>query len=328
MHIPDGFLDARVAAATTLAAGAALAYSLRRLRGTLGDRAAPLLGVTAASVFSAQMLNFPVALGTSGHLMGGVLAAVLVGPWAGLVVVAAVLIVQCFLFQDGGVLALGANVLNMGVIGSLVGYCIYAPIRRALPGRAGIAVGGVIAAWFSVLLAAIACSIQLAASGTFALGPTLAAMLGIHAAIGVGEAVITGLTLSFILRSRPDIIYGEQPTALATGPVERGAQLLVGGMAVAIVLAVFGAPLASNFPDGLEWATDRVAEAGHGAPLSAGFVSLPAPIPDYTFPGIHSAALATSAAGLVGTLITFAVAFSIGRSLGRGDPAGNLANVG
>lgn len=317
------------AAVTGVVGGGGLAFSLGKLRHELGDRAAPLMGVTAAAVFSAQMLNFPVATGTSGHLIGGVLAAVLLGPWAGVVVVSAVLIVQCFLYQDGGVLALGANIVNMALIGSLVGYCIYAPIRRMIAGPKGIAVGAVIAAWFSVLLAAIACSFELAASGTFPLRPTLTAMIGVHVLIGVGEAVITGLAIAFVLKTRPDIIHGEPPK-LANGRFEQTAQVVVGGLAVSLVLAVFVSPWASSLPDGLEWSLEWVSANIAETPretVATPVVSLPAPIPDYEFPGIQSAAVATSMAGLVGTLITFGFAFSIGRSVRFNNPPGSVVNA-
>ncbi|MFO0947590.1 MAG: energy-coupling factor ABC transporter permease [Planctomycetota bacterium] len=329
MHIPDGFMNMSTALGTGAVGAGGLALSLGKLRQDLGDRAAPLMGVTAAAVFSAQMLNFPVTTGTSGHLIGGVLAAVLLGPWAGVVVVSAVLIVQCFLYQDGGVLALGANIVNMALIGSLVGYCIYAPIRRMIQGPKGIVVGAVIAAWFSVLLAAIACSFQLAASGTYALRPTLTAMIGVHVFIGIGEAIITGLAIAFVLKTRPDIIHGEPPK-LTNGRLEQAAQVVVGGLAIALVLAVFLSPWASSLPDGLEWSAEQVASTTNPASretVDAPTVSFAAPIPDYEFPGIQSAAMATSVAGMIGTLITFGFAFSIGHSVRWQSPPGSIVNA-
>jgi len=156
MHIPDVLLGGGAAAATAALGAAGLGWALRRVDERHGPRTTSLMGMTAAFVFAAQMVNFPVGPGVSGHLLGGVLAAVLLGPWAGAVVIAAVLIVQCFLFQDGGVTALGANFVNMGLVGSVGGYAIYGPIRRALGGRRGILIGSMVAAWFSVLLAAVA----------------------------------------------------------------------------------------------------------------------------------------------------------------------------
>src|SRR3954447_5894587 len=166
MHIIDGLLDPKVAAATGAVAAAGLLAGLRTLERRLGERTTVLMGTMAAFVFAAQMVNFPLGpLLVSGHLLGGVLAAILLGPWAGAVVIGAVLIVQCLLFGDGGLTALGANFVNMGLIGAVGGYAIYAPTRRAIGGRAGILIGGMVAAWFSVLLASGAFAIELAASG-------------------------------------------------------------------------------------------------------------------------------------------------------------------
>lgn len=326
MHIPDGFLNLSTAAATGVAATSGVGYALHRLRQLLGEKAAPLMGVTAGCIFAAQMINFPVAAGTSGHLMGGVLAAVLLGPWGGAIAITAVLIVQSLLFGDGGVLALGANVFNMAVIGSSLGYCIYAPIRRLIGGPAGVAAGAIIAAWFSVLLAAIACSIELAASGTFAFRATLTAMLGVHLFIALGEAVITGLAIAFVLRTRPDIIYGAYPTSPLASRIQNVGQVVVGGLAIAIVIAAFASPWASSLPDGLEWSAESVvALDGQGLPEDPGLLA--APIPDYEFPGIETAALATSIAGIVGTLITFVFAYMVGRSLRMSAASGPASNA-
>src|SRR3954471_24465754 len=210
MHIPDAVLDGRVAAATAVVAAAGFAVGLRRLESRLGDRTTVLMGTMAAFVFAAQMINFPVGMGVSGHLMGGTLAAILLGPWAGAVVIGAVLIVQCLLFGDGGLTALGANFVNMGLIGAIVGYAIYAPIRRAIGGRAGVLIGGMIAAWFSVLLASGAFAVELAAStgaGGARFFRILTWMALVHAGIGLGEALITGLVLRFVLLTRPDLVY-------------------------------------------------------------------------------------------------------------------------
>jgi cobalt/nickel transport system permease protein len=327
MHIPDGMLDVKTVAATGLVGAGGLGYALHRLRAALAGRTAPLMGVTAACVFAAQMLNFPVAAGTSGHLIGGVLSAVLLGPWAGLVVLTVVLVIQCLLFQDGGLLVLGANIVNIGVIGSLVGYCLYAPLRRWIGGSAGVAAGSVVAAWFSVLLASIACSLELAASGTYPLAPTLSAMVGVHVLIGVGEALITGLAVAFILRTRPDLIH--------TGEPERGivnaTQVVVGGLAIALVFAVLLSPWASELPDGLEWAVEQVREAvpslKAGPVVEAEPIFSFAPLPDYQFPGVEAVWTATSIAGLVGTLTVFVIAFVIGRSLGVAPPVKPAAHV-
>jgi cobalt/nickel transport system permease protein len=212
MHIPDGFLSNEVAIACAVPAIAAVGYGLRRAEVDLDDRRVPLLGVTAAFVFAAQMLNFPVAGGTSGHFLGAALAAVLLGPWLAGLVLAVVLVVQAFVFADGGITALGANVFNMGLIGGVVVGGLMLAARTALPttrsALLGVAGGG---AWLAVMAGAAGCAIELAASGTVPLGTVLPAMLGVHAIIGTGEAVITVAAVSAVLATRPDLIAGPVP---------------------------------------------------------------------------------------------------------------------
>jgi cobalt/nickel transport system permease protein len=212
MHVPDGFLSPEVAVACAIPAAAAVGYGLRRAERELDDRRAPLLGVTAAFVFAAQMLNFPVAGGTSGHFLGAALAAVLLGPWLAGVVLSVVLVVQAFVFADGGVTALGANVFNMGVIGGVVVGGLMLAARRALPNTRGALLGVTAAgAWLAVMAGAACCAVELAASGTVPLGTVLPAMLGVHALIGAGEAVITVAAVSAVLVTRPDLIHGPVP---------------------------------------------------------------------------------------------------------------------
>jgi cobalt/nickel transport system permease protein len=207
MHVPDGFLSPEVAAACAVPAVAAVGYGLHRANRELDERRVPLLGVTAAFVFAAQMLNFPVAGGTSGHFLGAALAAVLLGPWLAGVVLSVVLVVQAFVFADGGITALGANVLNMGVIGGLVVGGLMVAARRVLPdGRAAtLAVAGA-GAWLAVVAGAVACSVELALSGTVPLATVLPPMLGVHVLIGAGEAVITVAAVSAVLTTRPDVV--------------------------------------------------------------------------------------------------------------------------
>jgi cobalt/nickel transport system permease protein len=207
MHVPDGVLSPQVAAATGVVAAAGLGYGLRTLRAKLRERTTVLMGTMAAFVFAAQMVNFPLfPLPISGHLLGGVLAAVVLGPWAGAVVIAAVLIVQCFLFADGGLTALGANFVNMGLIGAVGGHAIYAPIRRGIRGKAGVLLGAMAAAWFSVILASGAFAVELAFSARVNFPRVLGWMTLVHAGIGLGEAIITGLVVRFLLLLRPDLI--------------------------------------------------------------------------------------------------------------------------
>jgi len=207
MHIPDGFLTPEVAAVCAVPAIGAVGYGLRRASRELDERRVPLLGVTAAFVFAAQMLNFPVAGGTSGHFLGAALAALLLGPWLASVVLAVVLGVQSFVFADGGVTALGANILDMGVIGALVVGGLMVGAQRVLPQRRGafLAVAGV-GAWLAVMAGATATAVELAISGTVPLGTVLPAMLGVHTLIGVGEAVITVAAVSAVMSTRPDVV--------------------------------------------------------------------------------------------------------------------------
>ncbi len=208
MHIPDGFLSPATAVATYAASGVAVAYATRRSNAELSERQVPLMGVSAAFIFAAQMLNFTVAGGTSGHLLGGALVAILLGPWVGALVITGVLAVQALLFQDGGLLALGANVLNMAVVGVWVGYVTYRALTRLLgTGRLGIYAGGAAAGWLSVVVASLLAAAELAISGTAAWAVVVPAMAGVHALIGIGEGLITVAVVIFLSLARPDLLY-------------------------------------------------------------------------------------------------------------------------
>jgi cobalt/nickel transport system permease protein len=207
MHIPDGFLSADVATLLWLVAVLAVANGLRVADAQLDESRVPLLGVLAAFIFAVQMLNFPVAGGTSGHLLGATLAAVLLGPWIASLVLAVVLVAQCFAFADGGVSALGANIVNMGVLGALLAGYVMKAVMPLLPRTRGAFLGLVgVTAWLAVMVGATAASFELAISGTVPLGTVLPAMLGVHALIGIGEAVITVAAVSAVLVSRPDLV--------------------------------------------------------------------------------------------------------------------------
>jgi cobalt/nickel transport system permease protein len=207
LHIPDGFLSAGVAAAAGLVAIAAVAYGLRVANVELDEARVPLLGVLAAFIFAAQMLNFPIAGGTSGHFLGATLAAVLLGPWLACLVMAVVIAVQAFAFADGGISALGANVVNMGVLGALLAGYLVAASGRVLPRTRAAFIGAVgVVSWLAVMAGAGATSLELALSDTVPLGTSLPAMLGVHSLIGVGEAVITATAVSAVLASRPDLV--------------------------------------------------------------------------------------------------------------------------
>lgn len=209
LHIPDGFLSLPISLVCWILAIALIALSLNRVQAQYQEKAVPLMGVCAAFIFAAQMINFPIPGGTSGHLLGGTLAGVLLGPWAGSLVMVVVFIVQAAIFQDGGLTVLGANITNMGLIGTFGGYYVYRTIRYTI-GRdtwTGVAVGTVVASWLSVFVAAILTALQLALSGTVPLGIALTAMASWHILIGIGEALITLAAVSFIWRTRPDLIY-------------------------------------------------------------------------------------------------------------------------
>lgn len=218
MHIPDGFLDTRILIYTAAVSAGAVSYGVRKANEKLGEKQVPLLGLTAAFVFAAQMLNFPVAGGTSGHFLGAVLAAILLGPWMACLVMTVVLAIQCLGFADGGLTALGANVFNMGVIGGIICYYIFLVIKKALPKtRVGFLSAVAVVSWFSVVLASAVCAIELAISGTSPMAVVLPAMAGVHMLIGIGEAIITTTVMSLVLSARPDLVATYDLSALSVG---------------------------------------------------------------------------------------------------------------
>jgi len=211
MHIPDGFIDGPTSVAGGAVAVAGLAVCLKKASHSMEDKQIPLAGLTAAFVFAVQVLNFPVASGTSGHLLGGVLAAVLVGPWVGTLCVSVVLTVQCLLFADGGVSALGLNIINMAMVGAFGGYAIFLLVKKVLPRtKAGVTVASGIAAGLAPPLAAIVFTLEyaLGGNGAASVGTVAAAMIGVHVVIGIGEGVITAMAIASVLAVRPDLVWG------------------------------------------------------------------------------------------------------------------------
>lgn len=298
MHIPDGFLSLAVSLTCWVLAIVGVGLALWRSGKELGERQVPLMGVLAAFIFAAQMLNFTVAGGTSGHLIGGALAAILMGPWAAVLTMTTVVSLQAVIFQDGGLLVMGANILNMALIAPLVGYGVYRGVAALARGRRwGLLVGGFAAAWLSVEVSAVATAVELAFSGTSPLGVALPAMAGVHALIGIGEGLITVGALVFVAATRRDLLEADARAA-------RGFGWAAVGLALALGVTLL-APLASPHPDGLE----RVAEdqgfieAARDAPYEV--------IPDYLFPGISDERLATIAAGIVGVLIVAGIGLAI-----------------
>jgi len=218
MHIPDGFLSWPVALVTSLLAGVLVLLALRQTERIYADKLIPLMGVSAAFIFAAEMINFPVLGGTSGHLLGGTLAGILLGPWAGTLVMVVVFIVQALLFQDGGLTALGANILNMGLIGTFLGYYLYRGVRSFLGDQHtwAMAVATGLASWASVVISAVAVSYQLSWSGTALLSTILVPMVAVHALIGIGEGILTVAVVSFLWRTKPDLLFDPPPKEART----------------------------------------------------------------------------------------------------------------
>jgi cobalt/nickel transport system permease protein len=207
VHIPDGFISTPVAVAGIAVATGTVAYAVKATNKKLGEKQIPMMGVLAAFIFAAQMLNFPVIGGTSGHLVGAALAAIFLGPWAGVLVMTCVLMVQSLVFQDGGLLALGANIVNMGVIPCFLGYYLYSGVTSLFhKSKLGRMVGGGLAGWVTVVVSAVFCALELAISGTVPLKVALPSMAGIHGLIGIGEGLITAAVLALVMATRADLL--------------------------------------------------------------------------------------------------------------------------
>jgi cobalt/nickel transport system permease protein len=311
MHIPDGFVSVPVAAGTWILAAGSVAAALRAERREAARTSAGMLGALAAFVFAAQMINVPVAPGTSGHLVGATLLAVLAGPWRAVIVMAAVLAIQAALFQDGGLTAFGANLLDMGVAGAFSGYAVAALVARAARGPRGVAAGAVAGAFVSTLSAATLTALWLALSGLYPIRGIVPVMLVSHAAIGLLEAALTGAVLVTLLRWRPDLVTGADGSPGARRP----AALAVGLLAVALLVAALVAPFASSLPDGLERAALDLGFAGRERPL------LPAPLAE-TRALAALGSFAPLVAAVAGTALAAALAWAAARGLSRsGDVA-------
>lgn len=298
MHVPDGFLSPGVAATTWIVAGAGLAAALRSERRDPRPMPAAMLGSVAAFLFAAQMVNVPVAPGTSGHLVGAMLATALLGPWRAMLAIAVVLAVQALLFQDGGIAAYGANVADMGLAGCAAGYAVAHLVSRRVRGLRGVAIGAVLGAFVATVAGAALVAVWLSASGLYPLRGILPAMLVTHVAIGLLEATLTGAILVPLLRFRPDLATGHAGRT-AREPAALGLGILVFALAV----AAFVAPFASSLPDGLETTAETLGFAEKARVL---------------LPGL---AMAPVVAGTIGALAAAAIAWAVTRSLSRGDDA-------
>jgi len=302
MHIPDGFLSVLVSIVFWVIAVIVIGIAIKKTSKELGERDVPLMGVLAAAIFAGQMLNFSVTGGTSGHLLGAAIAVILLGPWPAVLVMTSVVSVQALLFQDGGILALGANIFNMAIVGVFVAYAVYMLLTNLFKKQSwGVFIAGFAAAWSSIFIASLSCALQLAMSGTSPANIAIPAMGSIHALIGIGEGLITTGALALLIATRKDLLKMEE-----TRPASNKG-ILITGILIALVLVVLS-PLASSHPDGLEWVAEK-----HG------FIEITKDalfniIPDYTMPGISNPALATIAAGIIGVVIVFGVAYGIART--------------
>lgn len=301
LHIPDGFLNLVVSLIFWALTIAAVGIAISKTNKSLGEKQVPLMGIMAAFIFAAQMLNFPVAGGTSGHFLGGALAAIVLGPWAGILVMTAVISVQAILFQDGGLLVMGANIFDMGVLTAIIGFGLYRIVSGSANKTLKLAVAGA-AAWLSTVAAALLTALQLWVSGTSSLQIVMSAMLGVHVLIGIGEALITVAALAFIMQARPDLLQAEKVA-------EKGGRGWILAGVIVSLIAVLLSPLASGDPDGLERVAEDLGflEFGLDAPYTI--------LPDYTIPFLGETALSTIVAGVVGALVVLGLMVVVGGML-------------
>ncbi|MBW3666092.1 MAG: energy-coupling factor ABC transporter permease [Actinobacteria bacterium] len=313
MHAPDGFLNAGTAVVTGALSAGTVGAALRQAKHYLQHRQVPLAGITAAFVFAAQMFNFPIAAGTTGHLLGGALAAILLGPHVGAVVITVVVVVQALVFADGGLTALGYNLLNMAVIPAYGGYAVFKLFRRLLPATSGGVVAATgLAGWVSVVLSSMAFSIEwlFGATAPVSFTRVFAAMVGVHLLIGTGEGVISALTVGTVLASRPDLIAGAAD--LDAGQIEdtrgpRAPTLLIAGVVAALFLASVVSQFAFADPDGLE----RVAQETGFAASGEEHLLSDSVFADYATAGIENETVSLAIAGVAGTLIVLAVGWGL-----------------
>ncbi|MEU6634435.1 energy-coupling factor ABC transporter permease [Streptomyces rochei] len=325
MHVPDGFIDAPTSAVAGVVAAGAVAVSLRGARRELDERTAPLAGLVAAFIFAVQMLNFPVAAGTSGHLLGGALAAILVGPYTGVLCVSVVLLMQGILFADGGLTALGVNITDMAIVTTVVAYALFRGLVKVLPRtRRSVTVASFVAALVSVPAAALAFTFLYWIGGTtdVAIGKVATAMIGVHVLIGIGEAAITALTVGAVIAVRPDLVHGarglrqrlklrvdgelvdapdtsdSEPAVPAPARSRRG--LWITGLVTSLVLAGFVSFYASADPDGLE----KVAADQGIDRKTEEHASADSPLADYGVEDITDARLSGGLAGVIGVGVT------------------------
>lgn len=322
MHAPDGFLDPGVAVVTAIVSAAIIGGAVRRAPTELGDAHVPLAGISAAFIFAAQMCNFPVASGTTGHLLGGTLAAILLGPWTGALVVAIVVLVQALLFADGGLTALGYNVLNIAVVPAFGGWALFRAFRRLVPrDAAGVVAATALAALASVPLSAMAFSLEwlFGASAPVAFDTVFASVVGVHVLIGIGEAVLTAMVIAAVLASRPDVVAATRELSIA--PLEKPSRVsartfVISAVLVAVFLAMIVSRFAATAPDGLE----RVAEEQGFGDRAREHSLADTLFADYATRGIDNEELSLAIAGVTGVVLTLVVGCGIVGSSPRGRP--------
>ncbi|MDR1422546.1 MAG: energy-coupling factor ABC transporter permease [Coriobacteriales bacterium] len=308
MHIPDGMLDTKTFTTLWVGAAGGLGYAGHWIRKHFDQSKIVLMAVLAALIFGLQMLNFPIAGGTSGHFGGGALAGLLLGTWPGVVVMAAVLLVQALFFGDGGITTLGANIVNMGIIGALVAPFVYQLFQRVSSSSLSKILGAALGAFLAVVLSSAVVAIELWASGSAQFFAALTAMVSWHTLIGIGEAIITGGIIAYIVKVRPQILDdGEQTTKRSF----RSVCVVLGALAL---LATGLSFLASSFPDGLEFV---YFDMGVGTAAIPETTIVPALMPDYVLPGIANETLAGVAAGVIGAIVTGAFLWAVISVLAR-----------
>jgi cobalt/nickel transport system permease protein len=323
MHAPDGFLGGWVAVATALISFVVVGAALRASGRELTDRQVPLAGIGAAFIFAAQMFNFPVAAGTTGHLLGGCLAAILLGPWMGSLVVAVVVLVQALFFADGGVSALGYNMLNMAVVPAFGGWALFVMFRRVLPRTSSGVVGATgLAAGASVVLAAMAFSIEwlFGATAPVPFDTVFGAMVGVHVLIGIGEGVISALVVAAVLAARPDLVVGARhltPDELVERPRVGGRVFAMAGLLVAVFVAAVVSQFAASDPDGLEKVAVDQGFAGSAREHALG----DSVFADYATSGIDNETVSLAIAGVAGVALTLSVGYGVVSASRRLQPA-------
>lgn len=321
MHAPDGFLTTGTAIATGAIATGAVGFALRQTRDTLVDKQIPLAGIAAAFVFAAQMVNFPVAAGTTGHLMGGALAAILLGPHLGSLVVTVVVIVQALAFADGGLSALGYNILNMATVTAYGGFAVFVLLRKIMPANgSGVVVAAGLAGLAGVVFSSMAFSLQwlFGASAPVPFDTVFGAMVGVHTLIGIGEGLITALAVGAVLAARPDLVDGAQDLTraqMADRPKVGMRGFVIGGLVVAVLFATVISQFAVENPDGLEFVAEEEGFSDSAEDHALGsFI-----FADYATSGVGNETLSLAVAGTVGTLVTLAVMAGLVLAVRRKD---------